>query len=53
MKTPERVVQCIAAMKKRVAIPVTIKHRVGVDDLDSYEHMKSFVEKGKTSHPST
>ncbi|MCB9671658.1 MAG: tRNA dihydrouridine(20/20a) synthase DusA [Alphaproteobacteria bacterium] len=44
MKTPERVAECVAAMRARVRIPVTVKHRIGVDDLDRYEDMAHFVE---------
>ncbi|MEZ4317434.1 MAG: tRNA dihydrouridine(20/20a) synthase DusA [Myxococcota bacterium] len=43
MKTPERVADCVAAMKAAVAVPVTVKHRIGVDDLDRYEDMVRFV----------
>jgi len=43
MAKPEHVVECIGAMKAAVQIPVTIKHRIGIDDMDSYEHMAQFV----------
>ena len=43
MARPERVAQCVEAMKKVVDIPVTVKHRIGIDDLDRYEDMKNFV----------
>jgi len=43
MARPERVAQCVAAMKAEVDIPVTVKHRIGIDDLDRYEDMKNFV----------
>jgi len=49
MKTPEKTADCIRAMKKRVSIPVTLKHRVGVDDLNTYDHMKYFVSQGLSS----
>jgi len=35
MKTPALVADCIAAMKAAVAIPVTVKCRLGVDDQDT------------------
>lgn len=43
MARPERVADCVTAMKKAVDIPVTVKHRIGIDDLDRYEDMKNFV----------
>jgi len=36
MNRPERVAQCVDAMKSVIDIPVTVKHRIGVDDLDRY-----------------
>ncbi len=44
MAEPELVAECIHAMQQAVSIPVTIKHRIGIDQLDSYEHMKHFVD---------
>jgi tRNA-dihydrouridine synthase A len=44
MDQPGRVADCVAAMRAAVAMPVTVKHRIGVDDRDSYEHMRSFVD---------
>ena len=43
MARPERVAQCAEAMKAEVDIPVTVKHRIGIDDLDRYEDMHNFV----------
>ena len=43
MARPERVEQCVDAMKSVVDIPVTVKHRIGIDDLDKYEDMANFV----------
>ncbi|WP_420962859.1 tRNA dihydrouridine(20/20a) synthase DusA [Brucella sp. IR073] len=34
MRTPELVAACVEAMKRAVAIPVTVKCRIGVDDQD-------------------
>ncbi len=31
-------------MMKAVSIPVTVKHRIGIDDLDQYEDMANFVD---------
>jgi len=35
MKEPEVVAACVAAMRSRVSIPVTVKCRIGVDDQDA------------------
>ena len=43
MADPERVAACVAAMRDAVAIPVTVKHRIGIDTLDRYEDMERFV----------
>ncbi|AFY94192.1 tRNA dihydrouridine synthase A [Chamaesiphon minutus PCC 6605] len=43
MLQPERVAECIAAMIDATKIPVTIKHRIGVDEVDSYEDLVKFV----------
>jgi len=34
MREPELVAECVAAMRKAVSIPVTVKCRIGVDDQD-------------------
>ncbi|VEJ09478.1 tRNA dihydrouridine(20/20a) synthase DusA [Actinobacillus delphinicola] len=39
------VADCIAAMKAEVRIPVTVKTRIGIDDLDSYPFLTDFIEK--------
>ena len=44
MAAPERVAACVAAMRAAVSVPVTVKHRIGIDDMDSYEHMRCFVD---------
>ena len=44
MAEPERVAESVAAMRAKVGLPVTVKHRIGIDELDSYEHMLHFVD---------
>lgn len=44
MKTPQRVADAVAAMRAAVRLPITVKHRIGVDDLDRYEDMLDFVD---------
>ena len=43
MAHPKLVADCIKAMQDSTSIDVTIKHRIGIDDQDSYEHMRDFV----------
>jgi len=43
MLEPGLVKDCMAAMLDEVAIPVSIKTRLGVDDHYSYEYMRDFV----------
>jgi len=43
MKSPETVARAVDAMMRAVDIEVTVKHRIGVDDLDRYEDMSHFV----------
>ncbi|MGF1494713.1 MAG: tRNA dihydrouridine(20/20a) synthase DusA [Microcoleaceae cyanobacterium] len=44
MAQPERVADAVSAMQQRVGIPVSIKHRIGIDDHDAYEDMAHFVQ---------
>jgi tRNA-dihydrouridine synthase A len=44
MREPERVAACVAAMRSAVSLPITVKHRIGVDELDRYEDMLRFVD---------
>lgn len=53
MAEPELVAECIAAMQAKVKIPVTVKHRIGIDDLDSYELLSKFVGTVRASGCST
>ncbi|MEB3312428.1 MAG: tRNA dihydrouridine(20/20a) synthase DusA [Snowella sp.] len=43
MARPQQVADCIAAMQQAVSIPVTVKHRIGIDDQDQYEDLAKFV----------
>ncbi|MEM7480190.1 MAG: tRNA dihydrouridine(20/20a) synthase DusA [Acidobacteriota bacterium] len=45
MARPERVAEAVAAMRSVVGLPVTVKHRIGFDDLDRYEDMRRFVDR--------
>lgn len=44
MKDPGRVVECIRAMREACTIEVTVKCRIGVDDLDDYAWFAHFIE---------
>ncbi|MFO0723841.1 MAG: tRNA dihydrouridine(20/20a) synthase DusA [Myxococcota bacterium] len=44
MAKPERVAAAVEAMRARVSLPITVKHRIGIDDLDRYEDMLRFVD---------
>ena len=43
MAQPALVRDCVKSMQDAASIPVTVKHRIGIDDADSYEHMAEFV----------
>lgn len=43
MAQPALVARAVAAMRAAVAVPVTVKHRLGIDDLDSDEHLDAFA----------
>ncbi len=44
MKEPALVAECLSAMRSAVTVPVTVKTRIGVDDLDSEAFLVEFVE---------
>jgi len=44
MADPKLVAEGVAAMIDAVTIPVTVKTRLGIDKLDSYEFVSNFVE---------
>ena len=43
MAEPRLVADCVAAMGAAVAVPVTVKCRIGIDERDSYEELSEFV----------
>jgi tRNA-dihydrouridine synthase A len=43
MQTPQLVARCVDAMKQVVDVPITVKSRIGVDDMDSYGELVNFV----------
>ena len=44
MAHPGLVADCIAAMEENCRLPVTVKLRTGIDDLDSYDYLAEFVD---------
>jgi tRNA-dihydrouridine synthase A len=43
MAEPELVRDCIKAMVDVVSIPVTVKHRIGIDKVESYGFVRDFI----------
>ncbi len=44
MAHPVLVADCIKAMQDAVSIPVTVKHRIGIDDMEDYAGLATFVQ---------
>ncbi len=44
MQTPDTVAQCIEAMGGVVDTPLSVKSRIGVDDMQNYEELTNFIE---------
>ena len=43
MAEPELVADCVRAMREAVKIPVTVKHRTGLNAMDDFSFMENFV----------
>ena len=43
MAQPALVADCVKAMRDACDIPVTVKHRIGIDHMESYEELLDFV----------
>ena len=43
MAEPALVADCVAAMRDAVGLPVTVKHRTGIDAVDEYAFVRDFV----------
>ncbi len=43
MAEPQLVADCVKAMVDVVGLPVTVKHRIGIDKTESYEFVRDFV----------
>ena len=44
MKEPALVADCVAAMRAETHVPVTVKCRLGVDELEDYDRFRAFVD---------
>jgi tRNA-dihydrouridine synthase A len=45
MREPELVADCVAAMRAAVTVPVTVKCRLGVDDQDPHQSLRTVIER--------
>ena len=43
MAEPELVSSCVKAIREEVKVPVTVKHRIGINDIESYGFVRDFV----------
>ena len=43
MAEPRLVAECVSRIKASVAIPVTVKHRIGIDKVEDYAFVRDFV----------
>tara|TARA_B100001559_G_scaffold185173_1_gene155006 strand:- start:172 stop:1155 length:984 start_codon:yes stop_codon:yes gene_type:complete len=53
MKEPDLVAECLVEMQNKTNLPVTIKTRIGYDDIDDYENLYNFITKLKNTGVST
>jgi|SRR5215471_5014304 len=44
MAEPQLVAECVSAMRDAVSIPVTVKHRLGIDRVEDYDFVFRFVD---------
>lgn len=43
MAEPQLVADCVRAMRDAVSVPVTVKHRIGIDTIEHYDFVRDFV----------
>jgi len=43
MAEPELVASCVSRIKENTGLPVTVKHRIGLDKVDDYSFVRDFV----------
>ena len=49
MQEPDLVARCIEAMAKATKLPITIKTRIGYNEVEDFEFLKSFILKTKNA----
>jgi len=47
IKEPDLVADCLSEMQVKTKLPVTVKTRIGYDQVDDYEHLYNFISKLK------
>ena len=45
MKNPKLVAKCVIAIKNKVNIPLSVKCRIGIDDMDEEKDLSTFIKK--------
>lgn len=45
MHEPGLVAECVSAMNEATCLPVTVKHRIGIDRIEDYAFVHNFIEK--------
>ena len=45
MAEPDLVAACVSAIREKVQLPVTVKHRIGIDAVEAYAFVRDFVGK--------
>jgi len=43
MAEPQLVARCVSAMRDATSVPVTVKHRIGIDKVEEYAFVRDFV----------
>jgi tRNA-dihydrouridine synthase A len=43
MAEPKLVAECVKAIKNEIRLPVTVKHRIGIDETEAYSFVHDFV----------
>ena len=49
MKEPDLVAECLSEMQNSSSLPVSIKTRIGYDDIEDYENLHNFISKLKST----
>ena len=44
MNEPQLVADCVKAMVEATSIPITVKHRIGIDQVENYDFVRDFVD---------